>query len=238
VTTQLRLGDDFDATAPVPAVVDLRHGDARDLIRDVEGAHLVVSDPPWAGHGTGLNGSPSNHYATLSDAQIGEIHRLATDACAPGARLALWACWPLFVTQDLGQLVPPPWRSVTGGAWLKQSRRPGIGHHWLGTTEPVLIARLDNGTLYTDTSEKTSNGHGSAVGAHSLKPIDWQASWIRRWVPPGGLVLDLFAGLGSVAAATVLAGEGRRYVGAELNETRWRRARAFVRDQVWRRGAV
>jgi tRNA/tmRNA/rRNA uracil-C5-methylase (TrmA/RlmC/RlmD family) len=48
-------------------------------------------------------------------------------------------------------------------------------------------------------------------------------------VPPGGLVLDLYAGLGSVPEAVVMAGEGRRYIGAEIDEDRHAAALAIVR---------
>ena len=46
--------------------------------------------------------------------------------------------------------------------------------------------------------------------------------WLRRWTDPGDLVLDLYAGLGSVAVACAL--EGRRYIGAEIDPERHRRA--------------
>ena len=50
--------------------------------------------------------------------------------------------------------------------------------------------------------------------------------------PPIALVFVPYAGLGSVASAVALAGDGRRYVGAELSVDRYLRARAMVRREV------
>jgi DNA modification methylase len=45
---------------------------------------------------------------------------------------------------------------------------------------------------------------------------------VRGWCPEDGRVLDLYAGLGSVARACAL--EGRAYVGAEIDPERHARA--------------
>lgn len=82
-----------------------------------------------------------------------------------------------------------------------------------------------------------SGGAWTEPEQHSRKPAPWQASWVEAWVPPGGLVVDPYAGLGSVAEAVVLAGEGRRYVGAEIDPRRHAKASAFVRRAVVRGGA-
>ena len=65
-----------------------------------------------------------------------------------------------------------------------------------------------------------------------LDAVGWQAEMIRRWCPPGDLVLDLYAGMGSVARATLRAGEGRRYVGAEIDEGRHRAALGLIAQRV------
>ena len=72
------------------------------------------------------------------------------------------------------------------------------------------------------------SGHASEPEEHSRKPAGWMADWCRAWVPPGGLVLDLYAGLRSVAEAVVMAGEGRRYIGAEIDPERHASACARV----------
>ena len=50
--------------------------------------------------------------------------------------------------------------------------------------------------------------------------------WLERWTAPGDTVLDLFAGLGSVAVACLHT--GRRYVGAEIDPDRFEAARLNI----------
>jgi DNA modification methylase len=52
--------------------------------------------------------------------------------------------------------------------------------------------------------------------------------WVRRWVPPGGLVADPYAGLGTVARAVLSAGGGRRYVGWEIDAERHAAASSLI----------
>jgi hypothetical protein len=72
------------------------------------------------------------------------------------------------------------------------------------------------------------NGHRSERQEHSRKPAQWQAQMIRRWVPNRGLVLDLYAGLGSVAEAVIYAGQQIRYLGAEIDKARYEDARGLI----------
>jgi DNA modification methylase len=62
------------------------------------------------------------------------------------------------------------------------------------------------------------NGHASVREEHSRKPLGWLRGMVRRWTPPGALVLDLWAGLAPMAAACKL--EGRKYVGGEIDPDR------------------
>ena len=78
------------------------------------------------------------------------------------------------------------------------------------------------GSPFCDRAQPLRNGWHSPPGAHSRKPVDWMRQWIRRWTPPGGLVVDPYAGLGAVAEACIL--EGRRYAGSELDPERHRKA--------------
>jgi site-specific DNA-methyltransferase (adenine-specific) len=64
------------------------------------------------------------------------------------------------------------------------------------------------------------NAAESEAQGHSEKPVDWQTDWVKAWCPPGGTVLDLYAGRGSVALAVLRAGGGRKYVGAEKHPGR------------------
>lgn len=215
--------------ATLPPDVRLICGDTSDMLamlrRDRRASRLIVADPPWVyDQKPGASGHAGLHYQTLPltaedgapsiVSHIGTAGRLA----APGARLAVWATWPFLTPFVLAMAAASsPWRAVTGGAWYKDTSAQGIGQHWLGRTEPVLIYRTE-GTLHTDTAIPLHNGHVSPSQAHSEKPVAWMRDWLRRWTAPGDLVVDLYAGLGTVAQAAVL--EGRGYLGAEIDPAR------------------
>lgn len=226
------------AQAPeLPAEVDLRRADVGDVLAQVEAGSvdLVVADPPWGQYSLGFgNTLPHDVYKCITEAEIGDHLGAAVERMRPGGRLALWTCWPLLVEAMIGDL--PPWLTIpglawkSGGAWNKDGP-PSNGYHWRGHSEPVLVGVREGGAAGRARVVLRS-GFTSRPEAHSRKPVAWMADWIRAWVPPGGLVLDLYAGLGSVAEAVVEAGEGRRYVGAEVDVDRHAAALANVRRRA------
>ena len=228
---------------PAPRVpgIDLRCCDVREILTKLEEQtiSLIVADPPWDLYKQEAGGAePELHYPCLTERDIGDHLELAMFGLRDDGRLALWTCWPLLVEVLDGRELPP-WLRVpgliwrTGGAWTKTGTL-GVGYHWRGHSEPVLI-----GTPYCASSGRPKanlrSGYASEPEEHSRKPAAWMADWIRAWVPPGGLVLDLYAGLGSVAEAVVLAGESRRYLGAEIDPGRHAAASTKV-FHAWRRG--
>ena len=218
----------FDSLPTAPAVpgIDLRCCDVAEVLATVEpgAVDLVVADPPWDAYREKPGvADPSLTYTLLTEEQIGAHMASATALLRPGGRLALWTCWPLLV-DAVNASERPPWLRVpgltwkTGGAWSKSGSAPGVGFHWRGKSEPVLI-----GTTAGKAGRAACilrSGYTSEPEEHSRKPAPWMADWVRAWVPPGGLVLDLYAGLGSVSEAVVMAGEGRRYIGAEIDPER------------------
>ncbi len=93
----------------------------------------------------------------------------------------------------------------------------GQGYHWAGCSEPVLVYTRSAGH---NSRAGLRNAWVQEPGKHSAKPIQWMKQWIERWCPPGGRVVDPYAGLGTVAEAVMEAGEGRTYLGAEISEKR------------------
>jgi hypothetical protein len=225
----------FDALPIAPRIdgIDLRCCSIEDILGgDALGATLVVADPPWIYENVAGDSDPEDRYSCLSIEQIG-AHLQVSTRHAPNARLALWLTWPILAQEwDVAQSPLrriAGWQCISGGAWEKTEHQ-GVGHHWLGRSEPVLLYR--RGSPPTNRVADLGNAHASHPGEHSVKPITWMREWIRRWTEPGDLVLDLYAGLGSVAIAAML--EGRRYVGAEINPER--HARAMDRLRRARRG--
>lgn len=211
---------------PLSSLVDLRLGDCSDPETGIASvcADLVIADPPWTYHQQAGQADPGAHYGCLSTSTIVEHLTLAR-----GARLALWLTWPLLGEWEAatrGWAWGPP---VTGGAWGKSGGKAGHygpGYHWAGCSEPVLVYCKPN--AHNDRSQKLRNSWMEGPGAHSAKPIGWMVDWVRRWVPPGGLVADPYAGLGTVARATLSAGEGRRYVGWEIDAKRHAAASSLI----------
>lgn len=207
-------------TGRLPAGIDLRCCGVDALLSEVRGARLVIADPPWQyGNNPGVsNPEEEGIYQGLSDQMIA-THLDQSYACAlSDSRLAVWYTWPKDAEWRAAGEAGRWGQRKTGGAWLKTGY-VGVGYHWRGQTEPVAIyVRGSCGRP----NECILNGWASNAEEHSAKPIAWMRAWIRAWTEPGDLVLDLYAGLGSVAVACTL--EGRRYVGAEIDAERHRRA--------------
>ena len=204
-----------------PAGIDLRCATFQDIAATIdEPVAMVISDPPWSYSQSMGTADAAIQYAGLP---IPEIRDHLTTAAALSSRLALWHTWPIL-TADWDQCIDLWGRPVTGGAWLKSdaedSGHYGPGYHWAGCSEPVLIYTRPGS--YTDRSQPLRNAWHERPGPHSRKPVGWMRQWLRRWTKPGDLVLDMYAGLGSVAEACIL--EDRRYIGAEPDEDRHRRA--------------
>lgn len=181
---------------------------------------LVLTDPPWTYDQEFGATTPEDHYAVLDyptiSRTLGLFFRNAD-------RLAMWcsnAHLGPFAAHLFAGEKPWPWGPwVTGGSWDKGPVQYGQGYHAAGRTEPwVLFTGRRPG--FNDRKVLLTTGHQQRAGVHSAKPVDYQARMIRRWVPPGGLVVDPFVGWGSVALATKQAGEGRRFVGCDIDPER------------------
>ena len=208
----------------LPEGIDLRCCDVVEVLGVASGARLVTADPPWIYSQAPGVADPSLQYDVLKMPEIAGVVNWAADCADPdGCRLALWNTWPQLgewveVTVGMGK----EWRwgrILSGGSWHK-SGPGGVGYHWIGDSEPVLLYKV--GAPPCGRWDSLKNAHNSAREDHSAKPMEWMRGWLRRWTDPGDLVLDLYAGLGSVAVACAL--EGRRYIGAEIDPERHRRA--------------
>lgn len=201
--------------------IDLRCCDTAEMLASLPDgcADLVIEDPPWDYvQATGATRA-DNHYTCMRVPRLAEIASMS-------ARLSplkiLWCTWPLMGEWTAARTAWGP--IVTGGTWTKSepdnSGHFGQGYWWSGCSEPFLLYKSGIRKPHRDLSVPIRNAWTEAPGLHSRKPVALQADWIRRFVPPGGLVVDVYAGLASVAEAVLLAGEGRRYVGAEIDPER------------------
>ena len=221
------------AVPAAPAGIDLRCCGVDALLPKLltNSFDLCVIDPPWDLYSQKPGGSvdPEGQYACLPLPTIMEHMRGAAARLKPGGRLLLWTCWPLLASMPVAT-PPDGLEYVTGGSWHKIRPQPGAGYHWLGDSEPVLLYRKKNGTAHTDRSVLASNAHASRPTEHSEKPVGWYRMWLRRWVPPGGRVLELYAGLGPLARAC--HAEGVQYMGCEIDPERHATALTRLRQGV------
>lgn len=221
--------------------IDLRLAPCEDVIASLppESVDLVVADPPWEyDQRVGGNGPHvSEHYDCLpTDVIVGHL-AAARGVVRPGGRCVLWTTHSQlpglsrFVRHDDAGAWLAGWRWVTGGTWAKVCPddaaggrgAPGIGYHALSSESEVWILLLGPGPHARAPVpgcwvQPRHRGRGEE---HSEKPIPYQRQMVRHYASEG-LVLDIYAGLGSVARACAL--EGRRYVGAEIDPERHAKA--------------
>ena len=217
-------------TPSAPKGIDLRCCDVTEILKEVRGARLITADPPWryAREAGVANPEEQGIYAALTEIEIAQHLDLAYDCGAPNALLAVWYTWPKEEEWRGGGHAGSRWgKKRTGGAWLKTGQ-VGVGHYWRGQTEPVaLFVKGSCGRPH----ECILNGYQSVPGVHSEKPLEWLRAWVRAWTEPDDLVMDLYAGLAPMARACML--EGRRYIGAEIDPERHRRALVAL-DKAWK----
>ena len=197
------------------AVIDLRCCDVSEILGDALGARLVHADPPWTYEQTAVTGNAADQYETLAMSGIVEHIDAAFDCAAPGGRLALWTTWPLLADW-MSAAASMRWEYVTGGAWTKTGTF-GVGYHWRGQSEPLLIYRKPGKSKTNQAG--LMNAHASRPTGHSEKPHEWQRTMLRAWTDPGDLVIDIYAGMAPLARAC--RDEGRDYLGAEIDPRRW-----------------
>ncbi len=212
------------------AGIDLRCCDVAELLADMqatgERAVLVVADPPWMySAGVPGHGFMGDHYEGLSKEAIAAHVREVGDIVGEDAYLALWCTWPM-----LGQWMEhpvAPWGYKSGGSWHKLVKL-GTGYHWRGQTEPLLLYTIGKPkpSATIRAGHETHNGVGALSMSHSEKPLGWAREHVRAFCPPGGIVLDLYAGMAPYARACLL--EGRQYRGAEIDPERHAMALALL----------
>jgi hypothetical protein len=225
-----------------PKGIDLRCCDVTEILKEVRGARLITADPPWRYDQNPGRSNPEKCgiYPGLPNSDISKHLDLSYDCAQEQCRLAVWYTWPTEEEwRDAGHAGPRWGKKKTGGAWTKMLQTSegaqlagnhplGVGHNWRGQTEPVaLFVRGSCGKA----RGVLLNGHVSPSSEHSEKPLEWLRAWVRAWTEPNDLVMDLYAGLAPMARACML--EGRRYIGAEIDPERHRRALVAL-DKAWK----
>lgn len=231
--------------APIPKLAggaEVLCADASTAIgraREAGGARLSLVDPPWDRFSQRPGVAAPDESYIVQPLEIIAAHlALIAEASLPDARMAVWHSGALLaeaireVTRGtpLGKrwapvLDPPGWELTTSGAWVKPTPEPGVGYHWRGHAEAVLV--YVRGTPGRVRAADLRSGYASPPGAHSAKPEEWTEQWIRYWSQPGDLILVPYVGLGGDVRAALRVGE-RRVIGAELDAKRHAEAIGWI----------
>lgn len=220
----------------------LHHGDALKLLSVLEADCIdtVIADPPYNSGGRTSSERTTNSARgkyvssdarhTLADFPgdnrdqrsythwlalvLGEAMRVSKT----GATALVFSDWrQLSATSDALQIAGWTWRGVV--VWHKPNARPRRGG-FSQNTEYLLWG--SNGPVMPDTNPVCLPGlvSGSqprgAIRRHiTQKPVAVMRELVRV-CPPGGTVLDPFAGAGSTGIAALQ--EGRSFIGIELSK--------------------
>lgn len=215
----------------------LYHDDALEVLRQLPTASVdaVVTDPPYSSGGLyradRATASTGSKYTRL-----GANHHLPDfggdnrDQRAYAYWSALWMAQALRVTKPGGILtcctdwrqLPTTTDAVQAGGWVWRGVLPWI--------KPDARPQLGRFRQSAEFIVWATNGAREIVG--DCLPGYWVATWSRARVhqtekplgvmrdlvkaaPPGGVVLDPFAGGGTTGIAALA--EGRRFVGVEMS---------------------
>ncbi|MFF4650547.1 DNA-methyltransferase [Streptomyces sp. NPDC001380] len=231
----------------------LHHGDALTFLRTLPDASVdaLVTDPPYnSGGRTSVertartarakytSGDPAHTLADFPGDKrdqrsygywltllLTEAHRATVES---GTALVFTDWRQLPVTSDALQAAGWTWRGVA--PWHKPAARPCKGGLkqdcefvlW-ATKGPVDAERnpVYLPGLYTASQPRKDRLH------ITQKPVEVMRQLVRL-CPPGGTVLDPFAGSGTTGVAALQ--EGRRFVGSELSDRYWHTAHRRLTD--------
>lgn len=201
----LLLADQLNAVEVDPDEVEVRDGDFREVLGDVEpgSVALVLTDPPYPAKYAPL-WDDLGAFARVALVDGGSLVAYTGQSILPtavghlGRHLTYW--WILALTHGYGTAMLPG-KNVSIGwkplLWYVRDRR---------RTEFMLADRI-SGSPPRKTLDTGDTGNW-AQGVTELEPI------ISALTSPGDLIVDPFAGSGSTGVAALRF--GRRFIGADL----------------------
>lgn len=224
-------------------IQEIHHGDALRVLPTLPAGSVdaVITDPPYSSGGAfrsdrtqtvhakyvssyslaghqlaGFSGDNRDQrgYLAWSTMWLSECLRLLT----PGGVCAVFTDWrQLPTTSDALQAAGLVWRGIV--VWAKPNGRRVQGR-WANTCEYLVWGT--NGPRPLDALPGALVGHyvysiPAAKDRHhpTEKPLDLMRQLVQI-VPPGGTILDPFAGSGTTGVAALA--EGRGFIGIELSD--------------------
>ena len=205
-------------------VIDLRLGDWRTALADVEACDSLICDPPYSSRtDEGYMSHGLIETAAKTDIGYRPINREAAEELAASwaPRVQRWAVifgdhisreWHAQAWEATGWLVFAP------VIWVKKGAAPRFhGDGPASQVDHIMVARRRGlekdghraGWYLVDTPRA---GHGHLGVTGSKDPVGMRAI-VRDYSRPGDLVVDPFCGSGTTAAACAI--EGRRCITSE-----------------------
>jgi site-specific DNA-methyltransferase (adenine-specific) len=239
---------------------EIHHGECLAFLRSLPTASVdaIITDPPYSSGGMHMTSRTQRDTATKYIVNSGQTdHRNfsgdnrdqrswtlwctlwlseALRVAKPGAPVIVFTDWrQLPATTDVLQAAGATWRGVF--PWCKPAGRPGGRGRFRNATEFAVWG--SNGDMPArDDLEYLPGFHIESTRRKDKHHITGKPTELMRVMvqacPPGGVILDPFAGSGTTGVAALL--EGRRFIGAELDAQNADTARIRMDDAL--RGVV
>lgn len=202
--------------APMPATIDLRLGDFREVLADLPDASvdLVLTDPPWT-------------LAAIRDGIFADVAAVSSRLLRPGGHLAAYTG-----TQHLPQVLALlegvkdldyRWTIAiaNGDSTAANARLPRVSSRW----RPVVIYRKVGGEKATWLPTDFIEGGGRERSLHRWQQSESEAEQlIEMLTEPGALVVDPCAGSATFGVAAHRT--RRSFIGAEIDPETYQIARS------------
>lgn len=201
----LLLVDQWEAAErPEPVVdqLDIRRGDFREVLADVESPALILTDPPYPAEYLPL-WSDMGKWAAENLCSGGSLVAYCGQSILPdvlnrlGEHLRYW--WTIALIHGQSQNIP--------GKWVSAGWKPVVWYVRDARINQAMLADTVSGGMPRKTIAVGDDGSW-AQAVQPLEPI------ISALTAPGDLIIDPFAGSGTVGVAA--ARFGRRFIGAEI----------------------
>lgn len=201
-------------------MIDVKCGDCLDVMRSMsaESFDAVVTDPPWMDYKTGWYDASEHHrpIAAIDPNQYcSELYRL----CKPISAVLLWCRWDCF-DRHAEALASAGFRVRNCVVWAKPNHTAGDLTGNFGNKHEMAVfavkgkwrrhgKREVNLWIEPHLFTRAKRDHPTE------KPIGLMRRSVAAMCPPGGTVLDPFAGSGTTLVAAAM--EGRSAIGIEID---------------------
>lgn len=205
--------------------VAIYHGDCRDMLPDLEPAHMILTDPPY--------GIPKGSaFVRTGGTVIADYGAAEFNAYVPGWHTLAQVNDPAVIVEFTSNSLEAEARTIAAhraAGWqpwrqyliVKAAPPPTPRPTFVSSWERALISTIGRRAWY-GTGYVPDSWHGltpnrlNKAEHPTQKPLEPMRRLIDALSPPDGIVLDPFAGSGTTLRAA--KDLGRRAIGIEINE--------------------